>query len=774
MKSDTKPQEFGADALSRMGRVLIKRRLVVVLTMALVVVATVAYTRKQPKIYKASASLIIENRTPAVLSRVQEVIEMGAGSYWSNTEYLNTQILVLKSRNMAKRVSDRLGLSVDERYLGLADAKPPLSRAELRRRMASMDAVTMLLNSLDVTPQRESRLVILSVEHTDPGLATEIANAYADEYKRHNLELKKRTIQDANEELEDMLKRLKDEKDHAEARVLAFEQENGVGSLKGRKEAVQLRLQQLTEVYQKAKVERIALESSRLRAELQENISDVQTMLRNRDPEKVVHPRVISNSEVMGLRAQLTELKVRTQDLAARYGEKHPKLIAVAAQSSLVRAGLRNAVSRILGAELEELNKTLKEEDNRLFSQEDREKGLLEELRAAREEESALIQIELEYEPLVNKKNEILGVYNSVKERYSETTLSAQVETNNVRIQDLAVRPSLPVKPNFTLNLLAGILLSIVISIGAAFFIESLDNTIRDRADIEGIEGVRFLGILPSIGRVIHAVGVEEYSRERDMYPFTHSKSTAAELLRSIQTNVMYGAFGKRPKVLLVVSPSPREGKTTVACQLGITFAMSGLKILLVDTDMRRPRLHKALGTKPKNGGIAVYMVQGGNIEDYISRTQVPGLDLFGCGLRPPNPIELLQSATFGRMVEELKARYDLVLFDSPPLLAVADSRILVTYCDDVVCVAKAGRTTRDSLREGREQLRNTFPGSIGCVVNDVDISSGSYHYYYYYGRKYGYYATPDEIPDEAEGSKPGGGLSLVSRVRTLWRNRSV
>jgi capsular exopolysaccharide synthesis family protein len=708
-----------------------------------------------------------------VLSSVQDVIELGGGNFWASAEYLNTQIQVLRSRNLAKRVVDRMGLSVDDRFLGLDRVEPPLSRSQMRKRMTEMDAVSMLLGSIEVNPQRESRVVIVAFEHNDPALATEIVNTYVEEYRRQNLEMKKRMIQEANEELEDMLDKLEKQKTHAEERVLAFEQENGVGSLAGRKDAVQRRLQQLNEMYQQAKVDRIGLESSRGVTELQETIGEAERMLRYSDPERVVHPKVVANSEVAALRGQLTALKVSLEDISVKYGERHPKYISLQEQATLVKKSLRSSVQRILNSELVDLHRQLKETENRLSAQSDKQKALLEELRAARQEESSLLQIQREHEPLVSKRAEITKVFDYVKNRYAETTLVAQVETNNVRIQDLAIQPKLPIKPNLTLNLMAGVLLSILLSLGAAFFVESLDNTIRDRSDVENISGVRFLGILPSIGRTLHAVGVDEYSQERDLYPLTHPKSSVAEQLRSIQTNIMYSG-GVRPRVLLVVSPSPREGKTTVACQLGITMAMSGLRTVVIDTDMRRPRLHKAFGLKPKNGGVASYLIQGGHIGDYILPTQVPGLDLLGCGIRPPNPIELVQAPAFGHMVEELKRLYDLVLFDSPPLLAVADSRIIVTHCDQVVCVSKSGRTTRDALKEARDMLWSVFPDPIGCVVNDVDISSGSYHYYYYYGRKYGYYATPDDIPDEADGTAGKPKSALLARVRDLWRNRSV
>ena len=771
--SQTKRQEASTEAFSYLGRVLIKRRVVVVLTVVMTLVATVVFTRKQPTVYQAKASIIIDNQTPAVLASVKDVIDLGAGNFWSAAEYQNTQIQVLRSRSLAKRVVDRMGLSVDERFLGLDRIEPPLSKSAIRRRMTEADAVGVLLGSIGVTPQKESRVVYVTFEHNDPAMATEVVNTYVEEYRRQNLELKKRMIQEANEELEDMMAKLEKDKSHADERVLSFEQENGVGSLEGRKEAVQGRLRQLNEMYQQAKVDSIGLESSRGVAELQENIAEVERMLRYSDPERVVHPKVVANSEVASLRNQLTSLKVSLEDLSVKYGERHPRYISVQEQVSLVKRSMKSSVQRILNSELVDLRRLLKEAENRLSAQSDKERGLLEELRAARQEESSIIQIRLEYEPLVAKRDEIAKVFDYVKTRYAETTLVAQVETNNVRIQDLAVQPKKPIKPNLALNLAAGILLSLLLSLGVAFLVESMDNTIRDRADVENINGVRFLGILPSIGRTLHAVGVDEYSQERDLYPITHPKSSVAEQLRSIQTNVMYSG-GERPRVLLVVSPSPREGKTTVACQLGITMAMSGLRTVVIDTDMRRPRLHKAFGLKPKDGGVAAYLVQGGHIGNYIIPTQVPNLDLFGCGIRPPNPIELVQSPAFGHMVEELKRRYDLLLFDSPPLLAVADSRIIVTHCDQVVCVAKSGRTTRDALKEARDMLWSVFPDPIGCVVNDVDISSGSYHYYYYYGRKYGYYATPDDIPDEAEGTAGLSRAALLARVRNLWRNRSV
>ncbi len=759
----------GNEAIRSLGHVLMKRRLVAVLAISATVAMTLLYTERQPKVYQAVASIIVEHRSPAVLSSVKEVIELGSGSYWSTTEYLKTQLEVLKSRKIAKLVVDRLGLAMDERFLGLAGQ--PLTPKQKLDRMAKMDAVRRLMDSVQATLKLDSRVVIVSVDHADATMAADIVNTLAEEYRDQNLEYRRQVLREANDELQEMTDGLRSEKKEAEHRVMTFERKHGIGSLDSRQTAVEARILALNEKFTTANIDRINLESSRARAELADRIQSLEAILEAREVAATSYPKVVDSHEVQSLRAQLVTYQVKEKEIQRRYGEKHPALKAVKDQRRLVRRSLRDTVERILRADLSEIIRSLGEEEDKLAEVRDTEQGLLKELRASREEENALKRVELEYKPLKDRLKEITKVYDNVRERFQETTLSAQVETNNVRVQDYAVQPERPIKPNYRFNLVAGLVLGLLLALGAAYFAETLDNTLRDRADVEAIPGLYFLGVLPSIRRTIHAVGTSAYSRERDLYPFYHPKSSAAEHLRSIQTNLLYNDPNKRPRVFLVVSPNPREGKTTMVIHAGVIFATSGLRTVLVDTDMRRPRAHKAFDATPRNGGVAAYLIQGGDVGDFINETEVPNLDLLGCGIRPPNPVELLQSRAFLHLFESLKARYDIVLFDSPPMLAVADSRILATHVDAVICVAKSRQTTRDTLREGRRYLDGVFPDPVGCVMNDVDMSSGSYHYYYYYGTKYGYYAPTDEFLDEKEEKKPAVGKK---KMRLPWRRRSA
>lgn len=771
MTEATTIKDRGNEALRSLGHVLMKRRLVAVLAISATVGATLLYTQRQPKVYRAAASVIVEHRSPSVLSTVKEVIELGSGSYWSTTEYLKTQLEVLKSRRLAKRVVDRLGLAMDERFLGLANQ--PLTSKQKFDRMAKMDAVRRLMDSVEASLKIDSRVIILSVDHTDAVMAADIVNTLAEEYRDGNLEFRKQVIREANDELREMTEDLRFQKDEAERRVMTFERRHGIGSLESRQKSVEARILSLNDKFTQANIDRITLESSRIRDELARRITALESILDSKDIVATSYQKVVESSEVQALRSQLVTHEVKEKEIERRYGEKHQALGAVKDQRRLVRRSLRSAVDRILRADLTELKMKQSEEEDKLAEVRDTEQGLLKELRASREEENALKRVELEYEPLKNRFEEITEVYDTVRGRYQETTLSAQVEINNVRVQDYAVQPERPIKPNYRFNFIAGLILGILLAVGAAYFAESLDNTLRDRADVDAIPGLYFLGILPSIRRTIHTVGTSENSRERDLYPFFHPKSSAAEHLRSIQTNLLYNDPNKRPRVFLVVSPNPREGKTTLAIHTGVIFATSGLRTVLVDTDMRRPRVHKAFDATPNNGGVAAYLIQGGDVGDFIDETEVPNLHLLGCGIRPPNPVELLQSRAFLHLFESLKARYDIVLFDSPPMLAVADSRILATHVDAIICVAKARQTTRDTLREGRRYLDGVFPHPVGCVMNDVDMSSGSYHYYYYYGTKYGYYAPTDEFLDEKDEKKPAVGKTK-RRVRLPWRRRSA
>jgi len=313
--------------------------------------------------------------------------------------------------------------------------------------------------------------------------------------------------------------------------------------------------------------------------------------------------------------------------------------------------------------------------------------------------------------------------------------LSAMLKANNVRVLDAAKISRIPIKPDVRRNLSLAAVLGLLVGVGFAFLLELQDRSIKGHQDIEAL-GLNFLGLVPSIpgGDLTHP-------QSRDLYIQQQPKSTVAECCRTIRTNLLFMSPEKPAKRIVVTSAGPQEGKTTTLISMGITLANGGQRVLLVDSDMRRPRLHKSFGV-PNSLGLSSLIVGEGSLEEAIKSTTIPGLFVLPSGPVPPNPAELLHTERFKALARELGEKFDRVLFDSPPVGAVTDPLVLANQMDGTLLVAKMLRTNKDLAERAAKSLKDANARVLGVVLNDVDLEKRQYGYYlgyyYSYGRYYG------------------------------------
>ena len=365
----------------------------------------------------------------------------------------------------------------------------------------------------------------------------------------------------------------------------------------------------------------------------------------------------------------------------------------------------------------------------------------------AKRESFELNRRQIDFSKLKREQDNNQRLYDIVLARLKDTELFGHQANNNVSVLDAALVNRSPVKPNRKTVVVIAVIIGLIGGLGLALFFEYLDNTVKTHDDIEKFLGVSFLGLVPSI----REQGQEnltkaESGRNRDLHSHRRPKSSVAECVRSIRTNLLFMTPDTHLKRLLITSAGPQEGKTTVATNIAITMAQSGSRTLLVDTDMRRPRIHRAFGIV-NDSGMSSLIVGQAKPEDVIRETIVPNLYLLPCGPVPPNPAELLHTQRFKQIVQELDGMFDRVIFDSPPVGAVADALILSGDVDGVVIVVKAGRTVREVALRTKMSLDDVNARIFGVVMNDVDLERRGYGYYYYYQR-YGYYYG--EKPSEA------------------------
>jgi capsular exopolysaccharide synthesis family protein len=675
-----------------------------IVTTVLVVSLAVAFvfTIRQPKKYEATCSLVIESTAPQVLEGVKDVIEMAASSH----EFYMTQYRIIRSEEMAQRVIDRLGLASDSSYSKSDEGPGQVDRQILVQR---------LLKNVTVVGVRESRIANISVHDTDPERATRIANAFADTYIERNLDFKLEGARSAGAWLGEQTVGLRKQLEDSEMTLYKFRKERNLldVGLDDKMGMTRQNLQSINTKLADVKARRIEIESIRkLILAAKNDINERQSL-----------PEIRDNPVVQKLRENYLDLLKIKADLESHYGEKHPRIETIQHQIA--------SVQRDYGKELDDV---LRAFDKRYQALVDTEAALTKWMNHERQQALELAKLETEYRPLARDAENNNKVYGLINQRHKEINLTGMLKANNVRILDRATRPRVPVSPILSLNLSIGLVLGLLIGLPLAFAIESMDNTVKTPEVAEGLIGAPLLGMLPMLSQAKHRLMGD--APDRDLVVFKDPTSQAAEACRSIRTNMMFISAQKEFALFSVTSPGPQDGKTTVAISLAVTMAQAGARVLLMDTDMRRPRVHKSFGLK-SDKGISSVMAGDLQLKDAISKSEVPNLDVLPCGPTPPNPAELLHTERFRQILTQCRGNYDRVVLDSPPIGPVTDPAIIGSMTDGVVLVLRAGHTTRDAAQFARRQLGDAGARILGLVMNQTDRKGSGYGY----GYGYGYYA---------------------------------
>jgi capsular exopolysaccharide synthesis family protein len=696
--------------------VLLKRRASIAVVGLLIFAAIAVRTLRLEKTYTAAVSLVIELHSPKVLGdQVQDVGE-SAASFWQSKEFIETQFRILKSHAVAERVVRKLGLDRDASFLHLDRIEDPQRRAEA---LAKADAVSTLRVRTKIDPVRDSRVVSVLIEDRDPKRAALIANTLADEFIAFNLEEKRGTSRSASEWLRGQIEQLQGHLAQSEQALYQFKREHEIftATIEDSQSIVARRLSAISDALTKVRQELASLEG-KAKVVRDERAKGSLASL----------PQVLSSAVVQAHRARAQQLGEELAELAARYGPDHPKLdglqkrreaaVALAAQEE-------ERIARAVEIELDELRAA--------------ERNLVALLASAKREASEVNKEEVDFNRLRREQETSAKIVDLVTKRLKDVDLASLLRTNNVRVLDAAEAPLYPSAPNLKVALLLAALAAVVLGVGQALLREQLDNTVKTQEDLEHAARAAFLGLIPAVKPADLQDG-----ETADLYVHRKPKSPVAECCRTVRTNLLFLGTERPLQRLLVTSSGPQEGKTTAVIDLGVTFAQSGQRVLLVDTDLRRPRLHRAFGLSGEVG-LSSVLLDEKLLASALQATAVPGVTVLPCGPLPPNPAELLHTERFRQLVAELSRRFDRVIFDSPPIGAVTDAQILASEVDGVVLLAKAGKTTKEGVQRARRALHDVGARVAGAILNAVDLEDRSAGYYYYYYERYGgYYGDKD------------------------------
>lgn len=699
------------ELIGRAQEILLRRRWWFIFSALLTMAATIVFTRNQPRVYRAEGSVYIALRAPRVLSGVREVVDLGAAGFWGSKQYYQAQIEILQSRELAQIVVDRLGLATNLHFHHLDNPNNKLTEEEKRERMMNADAAGMLAGRVGVVVGKTAMIARVRVEDTEPAFAKDLVNELMTAYKDRNVRLKGNTTRKANSDLRGILKDMRTRKSDSEKALYEFETKHDLS--RNRQLAVNERILALETALR-------AVSTARFRAK--QRSTTMRRMKRAKSVFELGEQALMEDPLLVNLKQTKVTLTVKMRELQTTYLPRHPKVLEAREKQAMLDGIAHKHVSALHRAANVAYRSALAEEEE-----------ILRQLTAAREEDRRIRALQAEYTRLLAKRDEDKQFYDMVAKRMAETDLSGQVEFNNVSILDEAVVPKIPVRPDARLIYTAGFLLSLLVGLGTALGVNMLDNSIKGRYEVEEVLKIPYLGAIPKFDPE-NSEDEELAPHQLDLYAHYRPNSRVAEASRTLRTNILFMRPDKPIRTLVVSSALPREGKTATSTTLAIALAAANGSCILVDTDLRKPRLHKVFG-ETSDVGVTSYVLTGQPVENFVKQTPVPGLDFLACGPLPPNSSEIMHTQRFRELVVELSQKYDTVVFDSSPVEIVSDALVLATLVDGVLLVAHANVSKMQLVGDAARAIRSVNANLLGCVLSRTDTTGSGYGYYY--GRGY-------------------------------------
>lgn len=703
---------------------LLKRHIYLFAAIILIVMTfTVAQIYRMVKIYSSTATIEIEPKAANVLGGNMEVVQSGSqGSYYTNKDYYATQYEIIQSRAVAQKVLEMVpGENVLE-YLGFN-----LEKIEPDK-IKDIDPVAVLLAKITVTPQKNSNIVRISVEDRDPEKAAFLANAVASSYIEFNLEKKYFETKDAARWLMDQSVSLKQNLENSEMMLFEFKQSNNVlaTTFEAKQELLSNRIIKLTNTLTDQEIKRNAL-TAKIEEYAHLNIDN---------PEDGVFKEISKENAIVGnLKLKYLEVISKINESEQVYGEKHPKVVTLLADKENIEKTFKSEIEGVISS----YNLELKMLDNEM-------KKNRQMLSESQTEAINLNKLDINYSKLRREVETNKKLYDIVLERSKEADLSALLKNNNIRMIDRALVSKIPVKPRKQIILLAGFAIALVLASLAVFLVEFFDTKFKSFKELETISGKSLLGIIPKFQQI-------ETSQFKEIaFEDKSGKNLAVEAFRSLRTNIKLSNPDSKLKVMLVTSSVPHEGKTIVSSNLAASYSVAGKKVLLIDADMRKPRVHKVFGLKNEKG-LSTLIVGEHSIDNVVNKNVYEGLDVVTAGIIPPNPAELLESARFSDILKDFSEIYDVVIIDTPPLSPVSDAATIAPLTDGLILAVNISETPRDVFKSVIANISKPGIIRLGVVVNNIDFKQEkkfkSYYGYSYYHSSYYksnyYYYTSDE-----------------------------
>jgi succinoglycan biosynthesis transport protein ExoP len=684
-----------------------RRRLIVAVFAAIVVAATLRSFLTEP-VYQGTAQLLIEREDPNVLS-FKGVTEERSG--YGIDDYYQTQYKLLQSRSLARRVVEQLNLLNDPEYGGPRDkeqidailTQPP------GQDPAMEGAISGLLGRVTVQPIRNSRLVNVSVSSGRPDLAATATNTLAQLYIRQSLDLRSQTSSEAGQWLGAQIEEQRKKAEEADRKLQEVKRQEGLVNIEERRTLLDQRLKELGTALNERKTERLQKEAL------------WRQMARAPNPEEL--PEVMRSGVVQSLRIELASLERQQAQLLERYLDQHPEVVKVRNQIQDTRTKIRAEAQRVI-----------RSAENDYKAAAAQEASVASALESTKQEALQLGVRAVSYDTQKKEVDAARQVLDSLMSRAKETDVAAELKSTNIRIVDPAVVPRGPIRPRKMRDIALGILLGGFLSVGLAFFLEYLDNTLKTPDDVRLHLGTPLLGVVPELTEAQYAnlVVLNEALDQRFV-----------EGYRVVRTALNYSWSEPGSRIVTVTSTAPGEGKTLTAVNLALTLAAQEGRTLLIDADLRKPTT-QALVRGRRIPGLSDVLVGKAKASEAVQvKLKQSHLAYLPSGAHAPSPADILTNRTMLGLLEGLRKFYDWIVIDTPPVGAVAEPLILAPLTDGVVLVAGAEMVPRKAILNTLERIHDTGARILGVVLNRAQVDKHSYYYSHYYGHYHGdYYGT--------------------------------
>ncbi len=709
---------------------LIRTNIVPVVIISIVsLIIAIIYAINAKNIYQATTSLKVSMPQGNILEAplMPEFQDFGSDRFIAN------EIEILKSYNLRARVARALVDSfntvsnTDSFYLILTH-----NFSDAKEKLLGITQIAKLLDgNVAIEQKRGLDVIDISAESPSPYEAATIANIYAREYKNLNLEMNRNQLTMVKAFLNQQREEKQNELNAAEENLRNFQEKGGIIALdeqatslinqlsdfEAQKNAKQIELAASNKVLTQYKKE-LADQNPRL-ADYLESVSSeayIQTLQQQLARMQVNRDMALSSKDP----------KVNNSQIIKQYDEKIADLKAkLDDKMKIIKAGILASSPE----EVKDLSQKIIEEEikNQALQITVSELGKIVNNYEAKFNQLPKTSIELAR--LQRNREALEKLYTLVEEKYQEALINEQSQPGNVVIIDTARRPESPAKPNRILIVLIGLVLGIGMAFGYIFTKNYFDNTIKTPEDIQN-KNINVLAWIPQIeGMELNGANEFEFivAKKPDSIP--------SEAFRALRTRIQFSHPDKESiKTILITSSAPQEGKTTIAINLGGSFAQANRKALVVDCDLRKPRIHNVFNSN-RLPGLIDYMFGKASLDEIIRTTELPNLNYITSGTIPPNPAEMLESNAMKEFLEIIKDRYDIILLDSPPVIAVTDSEILASLTDASIIVVSADTTETELLEKSVELIKRDGSSFIGTVLNNFSYKSGygSYYKYYYY-----------------------------------------